>query len=215
MIVFIGDIHGEFYVLEHLLAKLPEDIPVVQVGDFGVWPRKRNEWPNLGRAIYFIDGNHDHIPSLPIHGTEPVEVWPGAIYVPRGLVLELAGKRVLFCGGSKSVDRAWRVKDSEKHGWFEEEQLSAADVERAIGHVKPIDLMVTHTPPDEVIRRNFSPDGLRHFGHDPDVWVDESARAIEFIWKQYDKPQLVCGHMHQSVTDGPVRILDINEAWNI
>lgn len=212
MIAFIGDIHGEFWALEAILARLPE-CPVIQVGDFGIWPWTRERWSTT-RPVYFVDGNHDHIPSLSIHGTEPTEVWPGAIYVPRGVVLTLDGKRVLFCGGSKSVDRARRVRGSSQHGWFEDEQLSDEDIARACA-VGSVDVMVTHAPPDSVIRRNFHPDGLRSFGHDPDKWQDESALGIERIWEAVGRPPLICGHMHRSVTDGPVRILDINEVWTM
>ena len=210
MICVVGDIHGEFFVLEHILSNLPPEVIVIQVGDFGIWPILAPSWPKLPKPIYFIDGNHDHIPSLPIHGSKPVEIWPGAIYVPRGIVLELDGKRVMFLGGSKSVDRARRTKDSEKHGWFESEQIDIVDELRAMAG-GPVDLMITHAPPDFVIRNNFSPDGLRYFGHDPLEWIDESARAIERVWKALDRPRLICGHMHRSLVDGNVQILGINE----
>lgn len=215
MIVVIGDIHGEFWALDALLDRIPANAKVIQLGDFGIWPRKRPEWNGV-RPVYFIDGNHDHIPSLPIRASAPVEVWPNAFYVPRGVVLELDSKRILFCGGSKSLDRAWREKDSEWHGWFEDEQLSDDDVERALTNANGgVDFMVTHTPPDSVIRRNFHPNGLRSFGHDPATWVDESARNVERLWNAVGQPPLYCGHMHRSVVDGNVRILNINEAQTI
>ena len=210
----VGDLHGEFQALEALaLTAAPDDI-IIQVGDFGIWPYTQARW-QLSRDVYFVDGNHDHIPSLPLHALAPVEVWPHAWYVPRGVVLNLLGRRVLFCGGSKSLDRAWRPKNSTQHGWFEEEQLTMNDVARAREHVgaEVIDLMITHAPPDSVIRHNFSEEGLRFFGHNPKQWVDESARLVEELWLTIGKPPLVCGHMHRSVADNGCTILDINEVY--
>ena len=74
-----------------------------------------------------------------------------------------------------------------------------------------IHLMVTHAPPDCAIRKNFSEEGLRQFGHNPKTWVDESALLIEKLWRMLGQPPLYCGHMHRSVTDGNVHILDENE----
>jgi UDP-2,3-diacylglucosamine pyrophosphatase LpxH len=207
--IIIGDIHGDFHVLEPIIFKFPDQV-IIQVGDFGFWPLFKPRWSGPFTPIYFIDGNHDYIPGLPINGEGPEEVWPGAIYVPRGVVLELEGKRVLFLGGSKSVDRAWRVKDSINHGWFEDEQLNEAQVQRALAN-GPVDLMITHTPPDFLIRSQFSPMGLRSFGHDPDKWIDESSRNVERVWRELGEPMLFCGHMHRSVIHPKIRILDINE----
>jgi hypothetical protein len=78
-----------------------------------------------------------------------------------------------------------------------------------------VDLMVTHTPPDWMIRKHFSPDGLRSFGIDPETWRDLSAEAVEQVWRELNEPPLVCGHMHRSVKDGKCRILDINEVMVI
>ena len=49
------------------------------------------------------------------------------------------------------------------------------------------------------------------FGHDPAAWRDPSAINIETLWDAVGNPPLVCGHMHRSLVDGNVRILDINE----
>lgn len=211
--IIIGDIHGQFNVLEPIISKNPDAV-IIQVGDFGFWPILRQAWPGLLKPIYFIDGNHDYIPGLSIDAEEPKEVWPGAIYVPRGVVLELEGKRVLFLGGSKSVDRNFRKEGSINHGWFRTEQLTEAQAERALANY-PVDLMITHTPPDFLIREQFSPEGLKWFGLDPNTWVDESSRLVEKVWKGLGEPQLYCGHMHRSVIHSKIRILEINEMVNV
>jgi|SRR5882724_11123736 len=209
-LVLIGDIHGEFWVLHKLLEKIPPEVPVIQVGDFGIWPYKLKEWTDPGREIMFLDGNHDAPMDL-----VPGE-WVNGRHLPRGTVLEFEGKLVLTCGGATSVDRAWRPhRNLRSHGWFEEEVVTDADVATALKNVdgRPVALMVTHTPPESVIRRNFGPDGLRQFGHDPAVWKDQSALNIEKLWDAVGNPPLVCGHMHRSVHDGKVTMLDINEVY--
>jgi len=211
--IILGDIHGRFSVLDPIISNNPDTV-IIQVGDFGFWPILRPAWFCPLKSIYFIDGNHDYIPGLSIDAKEPEEVWPGAIYIPRGVVLELEGKRVLFLGGSKSVDRTFRKEGSVNHGWFRTEQLTEAQAERALAN-GPVDLMITHTPPDFLIREQFSTEGLRRFGVDPDTWIDESSRLVEKVWRGLGEPQLYCGHMHRSVIHPKIRILEINEMVNI
>lgn len=217
-LVFVGDIHGDFVFLNEVMQRTPDDVKIIQVGDFGYWPSLRPHWEahvTATHPVYFVDGNHDYIAGLSVHADQPEILWDGrVIHVPRGVVLQLDQLKILFCGGSKSLDRHWRTKDALHHGWFEEEQLTEADVARAITNVERmngVDLMVTHTPPDDVIRRNFSAHGLQSFGHNPQTWVDESAKLVQRLHEELGKPPLVCGHMHRSLIDGPVRILDINE----
>lgn len=216
MIYLIGDIHGDFWSLKNLLHDIPPEATVVQVGDFGIWPALASRWKTVGidRDVCFIDGNHDYIPWLDANSPEPVEIWPHAIYLPRGHVVEVEGQRWLFSGGSKSIDRLYRRKDSMNHGWFEAEELTSAQAERMIAH-GPVDVMITHTPPDSVIRRNFPPGALEAFGHNPEKWIDESARLIEKVWNAVGQPKLFCGHMHKNLTDGQVRILDTNEVLKV
>ena len=212
----IGDIHGDFWTLKRLLQDIPKNEPVIQVGDLGIWPATAARWKScaIDRDVHFIDGNHDYIPWLDADSKELIEIWPHAIYVPRGHVVEFDVGKVLFLGGSKSVDRAFRRKDSTDHGWFEAEQLTLNQATRALARVTadgPIDYMITHTPPDSVIRKNFSEEGLKAFGINPKTWVDESARLVEKVWQALGMPQLYCGHMHRKVVEPKVRILDIYE----
>jgi len=231
VLALIGDIHGEFGRLPKILSQIPKDAIILQVGDFGWWPGLQPVYLRARAAvgydfhIRFIEGNHDHVRLVgecnkaAEESTESWRDWPGAEYVPRGSVLELDGKRILFMGGANSLDRRWRPHNFGPHAWFDEEEVTEEDVMRAVANViegdeddsRGIDLIVAHTPPDSVIRSNFSEDGLRMFDIDPRKWVDRSARNVEALWRSLGKPPLWCGHMHRSVVDGPVRILGINE----
>lgn len=221
MILLVGDIHGVYSVFNEFVAKAPAEAVIIQVGDFGFWPQLVQRFVPPPRNIYFIDGNHDHtqaLAGLPPFD-KPVEIWPNAIYVPRGTVLELDGKKILFLGGAKSIDRKWRARfnpmgDNPVNCWFPEEVISTADVLRAklaADRAGKIDVMVTHTPPQYVIDKYFGIPGPEW--ELPVDWRDESAWRVEEVWKHVDCPPLYCGHMHRSIVDGNVRILDINETF--
>jgi len=220
MIYLIGDIHGDFFTLKTLLDKIPKEATVVQVGDFGIWPSFAPRWKRAGidRPVYFIDGNHDYIPWLDAESVDPIEIWPNAIYIPRGYVtsFEVDGvaKKFLFLGGSKSVDRSFRIHQSTDHGWFDEEQLSTEQAELAISR-GPVDYMITHTPPGSFTAKVLGLDGLRAFGIDPKKWTDESAQLVEKVWNALEQPVLFCGHIHRSASGPRIRSLDINEVLKV
>src|SRR5258706_15390309 len=226
MIHVIGDIHGDFSNLWTIVQDIPEEDSIIQVGDFGVWAQvddkdMRTCWerPDQRRGdIFFVDGNHDYIPMLPVDSSELTEIWSNLWYMPRGYVGMVEDKRVLFLGGSKSVDRKWRPLASTDHGWFPEEQLNDVQVERAIANVAEageVDLIVSHTPPDWIIRKHLDPSGLLHFDIDSKTWIDESAKNVERVWEALGGPSLISGHLHKKIVDGNIRVLGINEHYTL
>jgi predicted phosphodiesterase len=195
MIGFIGDVHRAFDRLAWAVAEFPANVDMaIQVGDLGLHsddlrptgPRV----PPLARPVYYITGNHDHEPSY--RGiTRPTEMAPNLVFVPRGTVLELDGRRIAFLGGGDSViDRAVRRDDVD---WWPEERVTMADVARFEG-VGRVDLLVCHTPPAFVY----------HFFQLP---PDPSAVAVEQAWQILGRPQVVCGHLHRPREVGRVRVL--------
>jgi hypothetical protein len=209
-IAFLGDIHGNFRQVDLALQQIPDDVPLIQVGDFGIWPHYRSYWLKAvpRRKIYFIEGNHECHPLL--QGlTEPTELWPNAIYVPRGTVLELGGHQVGFLGGAHSVDYKSRTPGFD---WFPElEAVTERDTSLLRGH--KIDILVTHTAPKFIIDKYCDPQFLvRMFNLSPN-YVDPSTVLLEDLWEVLGKPQLVCGHLHRRITDNNIKVLDINELW--
>lgn len=195
MIAFIGDVHREFNRLAGAVAGLPTDVQVaIQVGDLGLHSDDLGQTapglPSLARTVYYVTGNHDHEPSY--RGiTRPTEMAPNLIYVPRGTVLELDGRRIAFLGGGDSViDRAERREGVD---WWPEEQVTMADVAR-LEKAHHVDFLVSHTPPAFVYHL---------FGYTP----DPSALAVGHAWQILGRPQVICGHMHQSREVGRVRVL--------
>jgi hypothetical protein len=195
MIAFIGDVHREFNRLARAVAKLPAGVDVaIQVGDLGLHQDDLAPAgpgvPRLNRPVYYVTGNHDYEPFY--RGvTRPTEIAPNLVFVPRGTVLELDGRRIAFLGGGDSViDRAVRRDGVD---WWPEERVTMLDVARFEG-VGKVDLLVCHTPPTFV---------YHFFGFPP----DPSALAVGQAWQLLGRPPVICGHMHKSQAVGRVRVL--------
>ena len=97
MIIFLGDLHGEFHLLPMLLKNVPKDATIIQVGDFGLYPDRKELWDaawdelQLENPILFIDGNHEYHPLF--KGIDaPTEIWKGAKFIPRGTIMTLENK---------------------------------------------------------------------------------------------------------------------------
>jgi predicted phosphodiesterase len=148
MIGFIGDVHRSFDRLAGAVAKLPDNVDVaIRVGDLGLHADDLDPTgsglPLFARKVYYITGNHDHEPCY--WGiSRPTEMAPNLVFVPRGTVLELDGRRIaLLGGGSSIIDRAVRRPGVD---WWPEERVTLADVARFEGAGR-VDLLVSHTPP--------------------------------------------------------------------
>lgn len=193
MIVLIGDIHNSFHLAFQLIAKAkgyqPGAVPILQVGDLEWHPDRPPQsapWP-----IHFVEGNHDHLPSLLQH-TAPTEVAPNWIYCPRGSVLRLGGLQVGFFGGARSIDRNVRI---EGESWWPEEEPTYEEADRFKD--QDVDLLVTHSPPASVVRA---------MGYDPDP-EERASKVVEHVWARLGRPSVVCGHMHRRYRLGNVLVL--------
>jgi hypothetical protein len=187
MIRIFGDVHAKFHQFDKMLEDTPKDYAVVQVGDFGIWPNLiETDLENgfeLSRPVYFIDGNHEHFPSF--EGVDEVtELYPNMFYVPRGTVMDLDGRKILFLGGGESPDKNMRT---EGVNWFREESITYADVMK-IDLDQEIDMMVTHVPPYDVVNWIFQ-------GDTPEAW-NWSSKAVQGVWEALGRPELFCGHLH-------------------
>lgn len=213
-IVLVGDLHGSTATLERLDQRLPRGLPILQVGDFGWYPRLVPLWEQVGaaaaRSLYWIRGNHEHYPLLTgwLDATSPVEVAPNLCFLPDGVVLTLGGLRIGVLGGAASIDYKFRRLGVD---WFSEENVTPAQAQRTATW-EALDLMVTHVPPQHVIQESADPTALVLF-RVGSAWRDPNADVVEQVWRRVDQPPLVCGHMHYAHTsaDG-VRVLDIGQA---
>ncbi|NUU21774.1 MAG: hypothetical protein HOV68_09705 [Streptomycetaceae bacterium] len=191
-ILLAGDTHGN---IGHVRRVLDEAARrgierVFQLGDFGYWEHEHSGVKFLDEAhraarkhgvtLYFLDGNHDK--SSLIHeryGDRPDEegfltVRGRVRYAPRGHVWEWDGVRFVACGGARSVDKDWRLKEEAKRRqkaarkeefrqaasrppaevpdftgtlWFPEEEATDADVRAVVAAAGTADVLLTHDKP--------------------------------------------------------------------
>ena len=212
---FLGDIHGDLHILEDARRKTTG--PLIQVGDFGFSPRTL-AWlrgQSFDHPTYLMEGNHEVHALVPFESPGFHNIAPNCWIVGRGTVADIDGIRVGFMGGACSIDKAARLS----HGahWSADEVVTDEQVDALIASViasGPVELLVTHTPPESLIVRHFDRmDKVRYFGVSPD-WVGAgSSLRVDRLWDALGRPPLVCGHMHRTVAGDGYRMLDINELY--
>ena len=214
MLGFLGDIHGDSAKLKRMAIECAnqELVALIQVGDLGWYNKTIDDFTNFKYPlpVYWIDGNHEQFPllrSMTGDMKQVTELAPNFFYVPRGTTLEIDGRKILFFGGAGSVDKQIRLRLGWH--WYDDENIRDWQIE-LVNVSQPVDLMVTHVPPQEIIERNFDPNMLLMFDLPP-TWVDDNAVKIGKLWNDLQRPPLYAGHMHRSVVDGNVRILNIDE----
>jgi Icc-related predicted phosphoesterase len=217
MISICGDIHGfiELLVDYSKIAKEAGCSAMIQAGDFGVSPQAINDlkakslYPHI--PVFVIAGNHEYF-NMWDGFEEMKEVMHNVFFVQPGVILKLDEKNVLFLGKASSIDKKYQGKS-----WDYREDLSEADkarVEKYLGALEErgekVDVMISHVPPERIIRANFDNRAKLAFGVGIE-WQDNNSVYIEEIWDRVGNPPLYAGHMHRKVIDGNCRILDINE----
>jgi len=160
-IYVIGDVHMNFLRLASALEEVSHGRNVVCCGEFGYWPDDVDfEWKikklsdllvKREQRILFCDGNHEDLPKLfklaAKSKDDVVEISPMIFYVKRGGACDVEGVKFLFLGGANSVDKNVRFPG---YNWFPEEDIKSKDVEKAIRNLRGVDVVVTHTCPEEV-----------------------------------------------------------------
>ncbi|SMF34653.1 metallophosphoesterase family protein [Desulfovibrio gilichinskyi] len=196
--IILGDIHGDFQVINHLVTTEQPDI-IIQCGDFGYWPHQ-NGWPpadpplKLGNTkLYWCEGNHeDHEELANITESGQLEVAPNCFYQPRGSILALPdGRNVLFFGGADSTDKESKI---EGKSWFSNEIPAANDFEK-LDPNQHIDIVVSHTCPSSFVLRRTPP-----LGYSKVPWLakadDPTRDILDLILQKYEPAQWFFGHFH-------------------
>jgi len=196
--LIVGDIHGDFQVLNHLIETQRPDI-ILQCGDFGYWPRKYG-WPpddpplkNGATKIYWCDGNHeDHHELSRIAGSNNCEIAPNCHYQPRGSIVTLPDDRnVLFFGGAASGDN-WRR--TERETMFQSEVPNLSDLDK-ISNDKKIDIVISHTAPTAFKIRQTPPLGYARI-----PWLakhqEETRKILNKVLHRHNPCLWYFGHFH-------------------
>jgi len=166
-VLFAGDWHGNYAWADKVIREAGHaDVEyILQVGDFGYgWEVNGNgcafsqlvsEWAvDAGVEVWWLDGNHENYDLMELDGLLPKDdgasddwLWPvgylpNLAYMHRGSRFILGETSFMAMGGAYSVDKAYRTPHQS---WWEQEELTAADVERA--GTTAVDFLLTHDAP--------------------------------------------------------------------
>jgi UDP-2,3-diacylglucosamine pyrophosphatase LpxH len=215
MLIFIGDVHGEFYDLTHKLTNHNiRNSTFIQVGDFGVGfkSNKENEIKLLGKlndrlkadrnVMYVIRGNHDDPAYFDGNVTHS-----NLIFLKDYSLLEIEGKTILLIGGAISVDRTSRTLN--KSYWADEGFVLRDELLRSkINQITKLDIVVTHNAPAEFSPVEFGSIVKSWSARDHELITDlkkERARhtmLFDILVSQKLKPKFwYYGHFHYSFND--------------
>jgi hypothetical protein len=185
------------------LSKQPDNI--VQVGDFGFYP-ECDERPKpidgLMSKRYFIRGNHEDHPCLPLKSEVPITPGYGFddwSYIPDGW---FHPDGIFFVGGAYSIDRAYRMSGPFRFHYIE--QLSVQqeiDVfDKFVENIDKIKVIVTHDCPLSQYVPLFG-DRLRSAKGDSQNTqarlFDHMFDRIKRVGSDVARVQWVFGHHHQ------------------
>ena len=188
-----------------------KDDTVIILGDFGViWHSLANvyaqaftdrpmleELDHYGCTFCFIDGNHENfdrlaeLPDAPLFGGTVGQASEHVFHLRRGQVYEIEGKSFFCMGGAMSIDKAVRT---EGVSWWRGENITMADMRRGIEALavrgNKVDYVLTHTPPERVLRRLLDVDS----GHTK--LKDPNARLLDEFYETVKFKKWFFGNMH-------------------
>ena len=187
-ILAVGDVHGFWASLARIISIKKPDL-VIQVGDFGYFPRfsrlENNGPENIdlnGANIIFCGGNHEDWESLNnIEKTGNLYISPGIFYASRCSKLTLpSGRKILFMGGASSIDRQFRTEGVD---WFRDEIIPESVYYKLTD--EKIDIIVAHTVPECHIPIT-----------NPIIEKDPSRNILLDLIKKYRPKEYFYGHWH-------------------
>ena len=164
MILYLGDIHGNFNLINQYVKMYGlKDCHIIQVGDFGVGfhhiEKERRMLKTMhdileknNVKVWAIRGNHDYKPYF---DNDPFG-FTHIKLIPDYTVLNLDDKNILCVGGAVSVDRHWRYTKKQRAGVFENtigveswwpDETFNLDIDK-LKDLRDINIVVTHTAPD-------------------------------------------------------------------
>jgi UDP-2,3-diacylglucosamine pyrophosphatase LpxH len=237
MILFLGDIHGDFYTLKrNINSKNISDCFIIQVGDFGIgyYPNRDEDtlreldkfFRELNIVMLVVRGNHDD--PYYFKGNH---MFDNLKLLPDYTQLEVDGHNILFVGGALSVDRKVslgrmqlyaRMGVSETLYWFDEGFVLDED---KLKDITGVEIVVTHTCPEWCYPNNKRGFGkfVLDFAKNDDTLLEELNQERAMLSKMFNILEKngnyierhYYGHFHRSEIsiNGPTThtLLAINE----
>lgn len=196
-IAIIGDVHGDWdslnTVIRSIFHHFPETTHIVQVGDFGHgWPQVSltdpyNLWKipdafkRKKRPFHFLDGNHENFEFLKKFGSG--SKW--LTYQPRGSILEIEDKKLMFFGGATSIDKEDRIIG---RSWWPDENIKKHELDAAINlDIGTVDAIFSHEHPESIPYRIKS--------DLPDGYSDRV--ALDILYNRFKPKFWFFGHWHK------------------
>lgn len=199
MIVFIGDIHGEFGKLNSFMnefySKHKEPITFIICGDVAYFwenePTPIVKRPPYSKVIW-IPGNHENWDVIDKYELGKLhELQDGVFMASFGAIEEIEGKKILFCGGADSIDKNLRTPFVD---WFPQEIITNKDMDYIFDILpkQKVDILVSHTCPSIIFSElSKKVDWLEESSKDPSTY------ALDIIVDKFSPDLNVFGHFHK------------------
>ncbi|MDR0784207.1 MAG: metallophosphoesterase [Propionibacteriaceae bacterium] len=231
-IMLVGDTHGNprwTRTVINQASELGVDL-LIQLGDFGYWPRFHDgrdylhavEKALAGRdlSMWFLDGNHEDHVRLRSCDTPPgrVAITDHIGYLPRGTRWQWGQTRWLALGGAVSVDQSWRTPG---HDWFAEETITT-DQQEAIIAAGPADVVIAHDAPWGVpflvqqFRQDLSPESRGSWPAAALIEADAYQQRLRTILEAVQPQTWFHAHYHVAYQDtlpaicGDVKVIGLD-----
>lgn len=181
----IGDVHCNWRVLKSLVANIPRNEQIIQVGDLGIGfnvpiigERDYSDPKEFAPNFRFIRGNHDNPAACQLR-TE----YLGDYGYNKPL-------KIFFVGGGFSIDRDKRVEGMD---WWRDEELSYEDFQKMLNlyeKVKP-DFVISHEAPSRLCNKNSMISHLSVQEH------SRTSQALDIMLDIHWPKRWVFGHYHR------------------
>jgi len=212
MIIFLGDIHGEFNkVISNIKRTNLSQCTIIQVGDFGVgFKSYERDIEDIEKFNNFL--KEREIDLIAIRGNhDNPEFFSGYLsftninLIPDYTTLKIEGKNFIFMGGAVSIDRKLR---KEKITYWKEETFRL-DVDK-LKSIRGIDVVVTHTAPDYCFPSNKNGYGKlvegffptdKNLQNDLEYERNQMTKAFEILIEKNPIKKHFYGHFHDTKTE--------------
>lgn len=178
MIYITGDTHGKLDIKKLFNPEnYPDGFPtekdyLIIAGDFGLlFDQEQSFWEDYYLSslfanpwtTLFIDGNHENFERLKAY---PERLWHGGkvsfikskiIWLKRGQIYNIEGKKIFTLGGGTSIDKGMRTPYLS---WWPDEDISYADCQEAYKNLEKenfkVDYVITHAAPRSYAEKLFN-----------------------------------------------------------
>ena len=206
----IGDVHYSYNRLLPLLSTF-ESSNLVFLGDLGGELDFYTKLAGYGHHVYCIRGNHDDPEIFQESEINRYFQSRGVRFLSEVAFLSYQSVRILTIGGAVSIDRA--ICYERRNTNVSQQALKAID------QGVRADLMLSHTPPTNGYKGDYTTGFIAEFAQDDfDLIEDviEEQRTLQSVMDRVGAKTAIFGHLHTSYEQSDdvgrlYRCLDIGE----